>query len=337
MDLIGPEWRRMRRRVFLCSLAGSAAALCLKANAQQRERRKIVGMVSAFGEQEMKPLRAALTGKLRDLGWREGDNLDFDLRLTDGRLAAMTEAAGSLVQRGPNVIVAQGSPALTAVQKHSGNIPVIFMLVADPVGLGLIQSLSHPGGDLTGFTNFEFSVGSKWVELLRQISPNVSRIVLIANPGNPTSAAFSRQIEAAARSVGLGVRTIYVRDAAEIEGAIRGDAEPSRTALITLPDFLPVVHRDLIVKLTNELHMPAIHPFRTFPASGALMSYGLDFPELYRQVAVYIDRILRGAKPADLPVQAPNRFEFVINLKTAKALGIDVPPALLASADELLE
>jgi ABC-type uncharacterized transport system substrate-binding protein len=327
----------MRRRVFLGMFVGWTASLCRMAFAQQRERRKTVGMISAFDEREFKPLRDAMVGKLRELGWREGDNLDFDLRLTNGNLAAIAEAAGSLAQRGTDIIVAQGSPALTAVQKHSGAIPVVFMLVSDPVGLGFIQSLSRPGGQLTGFTNFEFSVGSKWVELLRQISPNISRIELIANPGNPASAAFSKQIEAAARSVNLDVRTTYVRDAAEIEAALRRAGDPPQAALITLPDFLPVVHRDLIVKLTNELRIPTIHPFRTFPANGALMSYGLDFPELYRQAAVYVDRILRGAKPADLPVQAPNKFELVINLKTAKTLGIDVPPAMLASADELID
>ena len=175
----------MKRRIFLGLFAGGTASLSRIARAQQRERRKIVGMVSAFSEQEMKPLRGALIGKLRELGWREGDNFDFDLRLTGGEPSAMAEAVRSLVERGPDVIVAQGSPLLTAVRKYSGGIPVIFMLVSDPVGLGLIQSLSRPGGELTGFTNFELSVGSKWVELLSQASPAISRLVLIANPGNP--------------------------------------------------------------------------------------------------------------------------------------------------------
>jgi putative ABC transport system substrate-binding protein len=327
----------MKRRKFLSLFAGVTASLSRTAPAQQRHRRKVVAMVSAFSEQEMEPLRTALIGKLRELGWREGENLEFDLRLTGGDPSAMADAAAALVQRRPDIIVAQGSPLLEAVRRHSGGIPVVFMLVADPVGLGLIQSLSHPGGELTGFTNFELSVGSKWVELLSQASPAVSTLVLIANPGNPTSTAFSRLIEASARSVKLEARTVYVRNAAEIEQAIRSAGGPQHAALMTLPDFLPVINRDLIVKLTNELRMPSIHPFRTFPVNGALMSYGLDFPELYRQAAVYVDRILRGTKPADLPVQAPNKFELVINLITAKALGVDVPAALLASADELIE
>jgi putative ABC transport system substrate-binding protein len=327
----------MKRRKFLSLFAGVTASLSRTAPAQQRDRRKVVAMVSAFSEQEMEPLRTALIGKLRELGWREGENLEFDLRLTGGDPSAMADAAAALVQRRPDIIVAQGSPLLEAVRRHSGGIPVVFMLVADPVGLGLIQSLSHPGGELTGFTNFELSVGSKWVELLSQASPAVSTLVLIANPGNPTSTAFSRLIEASARSVKLEARTVYVRNAAEIEQAIRSAGGPQHAALMTLPDFLPVINRDLIAKLTNELRMPSIHPFRTFPVNGALMSYGLDFPELYRQAAVYVDRILRGTKPADLPVQAPNKFELVINLITAKALGVDVPAALLASADELIE
>ena len=327
----------MKRRKFLSLFAGVTASLSRTAPAQQRDRRKVVAMVSAFSEQEMEPLRTALIGKLRELGWREGENLEFDLRLTGGDPSAMADAAAALVQRRPDIIVAQGSPLLEAVRRHSGGIPVVFMLVADPVGLGLIQSLSHPGGELTGFTNFELSVGSKWVELLSQASPAVSTLVLIANPGNPTSTAFSRLIEASARSVKLEARTVYVRNAAEIEQAIRSAGGPQHAALMTLPDFLPVINRDLIVKLTNELRMPSIHPFRTFPVNGALMSYGLDFPELYRQAAVYVDRILRGTKPADLPVQAPNKFELVIKLITAKALGVDVPAALLASADELIE
>jgi len=327
----------MKRRKFLSLFAGVTASLSRTAPAQQRDRRKVVAMVSAFSEQEMEPLRTALIGKLRELGWREGENLEFDLRLTGGDPSAMADAAAALVQRRPDIIVAQGSPLLEAVRRHSGGIPVVFMLVADPVGLGLIQSLSHPGGELTGFTNFELSVGSKWVELLSQASPAVSTLVLIANPGNPTSTAFSRLIEASARSVKLEARTVYVRNAAEIEQAIRSAGGPQHAALMTLPDFLPVINRDLIVKLTNELRMPSIHPFRTFPVNGALMSYGLDFPELYRQAAVYVDRILRGTKPPDLPVQAPNKFELVIKLITAKALGVDVPAALLASADELIE
>jgi putative ABC transport system substrate-binding protein len=327
----------MRRREFIGALCGWTAFRSLEAHAQQRERQKLVGIVSAFSEAEMKPLRATFVGKLSALGWKEADNLEVDLRLARGTPAALAEAAAALAQRQPDVIVAQGSPALTAVQAHRNAIPVVFLLVSDPVGLGFVKTLARPGGDLTGFTNFEISVGGKWVGLLKQLNPRLSRILLIANPNNPASALFSKQIEAAARSIDVDVATAHVSDAAEIEKAIRMLTGSPQAALITLPDFVPVLHRDLIVKLTNELGVASIHPFRTFPLNGGLMSYGLDFPELYRQVAVYVDRILRGAKPADLPVQAPTKFELVVNMKAAKALGIDVPPALVTQADEVIE
>jgi putative tryptophan/tyrosine transport system substrate-binding protein len=327
----------MRRRTFLSLLTASAAAPFSTVGAQQAARTKVVGLVSAFSEAEMKPLRAVFTEKLRSLGWQEGDNLELDFRLTGGKPEDMAVAAGALSERHPDVIVAQGSPEFMGVRKNAGIVPVIFLLVADPVGQGLIQSLSRPGGNLTGFTNFEFSVGSKWVELIREISPATRRIVLIANPGNSASTPFSDQIESASRSIGLDIRTVDVRNASEIETAIRGAAGSPPAALITLPDFLPVVNRDLIVSLTNQLGIPSIHPFRTFPVNGGLMSYGLDFPDLYRQVAIYVDRVLRGEKPANLPVQAPNKFELVVNLKTARLLGIEVPQPLLTGADELIE
>ena len=327
----------MRRRTFIGGAALAAAAPWLSARAQPAPRKKLVGMVSSFGERQIAPLRAALLDRLRELGWREGDNLEFDLRLAEPMPSALSAASAALVQRAPDLLIAQGSPTLEAMRKHSGTMPVVFLLVADPVELGIVKSLSHPGGSLTGFTNFELAVGGKWVDLLKDADTTIERIVLIANPGNNTSAPFARQIEIDGRESGLNVQTIYVRDAAEIERAIRGAAGPPRAGLMTLPDSLPIVHQDLIIRLSNELRIPGIHPFRTFPLNGALMSYGLDFPDLFRQVASYVDQILRGRSPADLPVQAPTRFELVINLKTAKLLGIEIPPALLASADEAIE
>lgn len=327
----------MKRRQFLGILGGAAVSWSATADAQRAERPKIVGMLSAFSASEMNPLQVVFKAKLRDLGWKEGENLEVDLRLTSGDAGALAAAAKELGHRRPDIIVTQGSPALAATQANTRAVPIVFMLVADPVGLGFVKSLANPGGDLTGFTNFEFSMGSKWVELLRQLDASVSRVLLIANPANPSSPLFSREIEAAGRAINIEVVTSYVRDTAEIENAVRTHAASGRGALITLPDFLPVVNRDLIVKLTRDLGMPSIHPFRTFPLNGALMSYGLDFPELFRQVAVYVDQILRGAKPANLPIQAPNKFELVINLKAARSSGIDVPSALLARADEVVE
>jgi putative ABC transport system substrate-binding protein len=235
------------------------------------------------------------------------------------------------------VIFAQGTPGLKAVRQHSSIMPVVFTLVADPVGQGLIQSLSRPGGYATGFTNFEFSIGGKWLELLMELDPRVKRVVLIANPANPNGAPFSQFIETSGRSVGVDVSTANVRNAADIEAAIVALARQPDGGLIVFPDSLAVVHRELITRLVVTYRVPAVYPFGIFPKNGGLSSYGLDFPELYRQAAVYVDRILRGASPADLPVQAPTKFELVINLKAAKAIGLSVPPALLARADEVIE
>ena len=327
----------MRRRTLIGAIASCAAASWLAANAQPAGRKKLIGMVASFSVQQMQPLRAALLGRLRELGWREGDNLEFDLRLVAPMPSALTAASVSLVQRQPDLLIAQGSPTLEAMRRQSGTTPVVFLLAADPVELGVVASLAHPGGSLTGFTNFELAVGGKWVDLLKAADTTIERIVLLANPDNNTSAPFARQIEIDGPQSGVSVQTVSVRDAAEIERAVRGASGSPRAGLMTLPDSLPILHLDLIIRLTNELRIPSIHPFRTFPAAGALMSYGLDFPELFRQVGSYADQILRGAKPADLPVQAPTKFEMVINLKTAKLLGVEIPPALLASADETIE
>ncbi|UVO31012.1 ABC transporter substrate-binding protein [Bradyrhizobium arachidis] len=327
----------MKRRTFIGAMASGALTPWLAASAQPASRKKLVGMVSSFSARQIEPLRAALLEKLRDLGWREGDNLEFDLRLAEPTPSALSAASAALVARAPDLLIAQGNPTLDAMRPHSGAIPVVFLLVADPVELGLVVSLSHPGGSLTGFTNFETAVGGKWVDLLKDADTTIERIVLIANPDNSTSAPLARRIERDGRESGVSVQTVDVRDADGIERAIRGAAGSPRAGLMTLPDSLPILHQDLIIRLTSELRIPSIHPFRTFAANGALMSYGLDFPELYRQAASYADQILRGRSPADLPVQAPTKFELVINLNTAKLLGIEIPPALLASADETIE
>jgi putative ABC transport system substrate-binding protein len=324
----------MRRRIFLLGL-GMATVWSKIAAADRKPR--LVGMMTAFSEADAKPLRTSLVTKLSTLGWDIGQNVELDVLAIGAGSSTIDEAAASMVNRQPDVIIAQGSPILTALRKQSVRTPIVFTLVSDPVGLGFVNSLSRPGGNITGFTNFEFSMGGKWVELLQQLGAGLSRILLVANPGNSASKPFAKEIEAAGAADQIEVRTVYVRDAKEIETAIRSNAGSGKTALITLPDFLPVNNRDLIVKITNELKVPNIHPFKTFPTHGGLMSYGIDFAEVYRQAAVYVDRILRGTQPADLPVQAPNKFELVINLRTAKSLGFELSPALLARADETIE
>jgi putative tryptophan/tyrosine transport system substrate-binding protein len=326
----------MRRREFI-TLIGGAAVWPLAASAQQAEPVRLIGMISGFSDAEMQPLVAAFRLKLQRLGWVEGRNVAIEVRTTSGDLKRLAEEARTLINKNVSVIVAMGTPGLNAVQQHSRTVPVVFALVADPVRLGLIESLSHPGGYATGFTNFEFAIGGKWLELVREIDPSIRRVTLLANPANSGATLFAQYIENAGRATGIDIETAYVRDSSEISAAIMAAARQTGGALIAFPDSLTVVHRNLIIGMAAQHRLPAIYPFRIFAMSGGLLSYGLDFPELYRQAAVYVDRILKGEKPADLPVQAPTKYELVINLKTAKALGLVVPPALLTSADEVIE
>ena len=327
----------MRRREFITLLGGAAAAWPLAVRAQQPDRVRLVGIVAGFAEAEMQPLLAAFRDKLKELGWTEGRNLSIDLRLGRGDFSHMTDEAGLLIGRKPDVIVAQGTPGLNAVQKHSRTVPVVFVSVADPVRTGLIESLARPGGHATGFTNFEFAIGGKWLELLKELSPRIAHVMLISNPGNPTAEEFCRFTETTGKSAALNVVTASVRNATDIAVAINNASRQPATGLVVVPDSLTTIHRELIVGLAAHYGLPAVYPFRTFPAEGGLISYGLDIAHMYRQAAVYADRILRGASPADLPVQAPNKFELVINLKTAKKLGLDVPSSILAQADEVIE
>jgi len=322
------------RRAFI-TLLGGAAAWPLAARAQQVV--PLVGLVSGFSDAEFTPLATAFRGKLQQLGWTDGRNIAIQTRTSSGNFERLAEEAKMLIARNVSVIVAMGTPGLHAVQQHTRTVPIVFTLVADPVRLGLIESLSRPGGNATGFTNFELSMGGKWLELAREIYPNLGHVTLLANPANPNATSFAHFIENAGRTVGIDVVAAYVRGPSEISKAIATAAEEPRAGLIAFPDSLTVVHRDVIIGQAADHRLPAIYPFRIFPLSGGLLSYGLDFPELYRQAALYVDRILRGERPADLPVQAPTKFELVINLKTARMLGLTVPPTLLALADEVIE
>jgi len=296
-----------------------------------------VGVVAGFSEAEMHSPLTAFRSKLNQLGWTEGRNLAIDARLGAGDYQRMTAEAGMLVNRNPDVIVTMGTPGLTAVRQHTHSVPVVFTLVADPVRGGLIESLARPGGHATGFTNFEFSIGGKWLELLRDVSPHLTHITVIANPANPTANPIAGFIKDAGRLVSTEVTTASVRSASDIEAAINNAAQQPRRGLIVLPDSLAVVHSEKIIGLVERHRLPTIYPFGVFAAKGGLLAYGLDIAEMYRQAADYVDRILRGTKPSDLPVQAPNKFELIVNVKSAKALGTDVPPTLLARADEVIE
>ena len=326
----------MRRREVI-TLLGGAAAWPLAARAQQSEPIRLIGILAGFAEAEMQPRLAALRGKLRELGWTEGHNLSIDVRVGRGDFNRIRDDAGLLVGLKPDVIITNGTPALTAVRERSRTIPVVFVLVADPVRQGLIESLARPGPYTTGLTNFEFAISGKWVELLNEVRPRVAHVTFITNPANPNTDQFSHVVAATAGSAGLDSRAVPVRNPAEIAVAIVDAARQSHGGLIVAPDGLLTLHRELIIGLAAHYRLPAVYPFDAFAKQGGLMSYGLDVADVYRQAAVYVDRILRGVQPADLPVQAPNRFELTINLKTAKALGLEIPPTLLARADEVIE
>jgi putative tryptophan/tyrosine transport system substrate-binding protein len=327
----------VRRREFITLLGGAVAAWPLAARAQQQDRQRLVGVVAGFSEAEMRPLLTAFRSKLNQLGWTEGRNLAIDARLGAGDYQRMTAEAGTLISRNPDVVVTMGTPGLTAVRQHTHSVPVVFTLVADPVRTGLIESLARPGGHATGFTNFEFSIGGKWLELLRDVSPHLNRVTIIANPANATANPIAGLIEDAGRLVSIEVTTASVRSASDIEVAISNAAQRPSGGLIVLPDSLAVIHSELIISLVEHHRLPTVYPFRVFAAKGGLLAYGLDIPEMYRQAANYVDRILRGTKPSELPVQAPNKFELIVNLKSAKALSLDVPTTLLARADEVIE
>jgi putative tryptophan/tyrosine transport system substrate-binding protein len=326
----------VKRREFIALLGGCAAAP-FAARAQPADRRRLVGMVGAFTDADMRPLAAAFRDRMRQRGWIEGRNITFDVRSSGGDLTRLDADARALVDAGADTIVALGTPGLTAVNRHTKTVPVVFAMVADPVGQGLIANLSRPGGNATGLTNFEFTIGGKWLELLSQIDGKLSHVSLIINPTNTNTQQFVQAMRDAGTASGIEVNPAIISDAKDIENAILATAKKRGGGIIVFPDNLAIVHRALIIGLAEQHRIPAAYPFRIFTASGGLMSYGLDFVTIYRQAAEYVDKILRGLKPADLPVEAPNKFELVINLKTARAMGLTVPSSLLVAADEVIE
>jgi ABC-type uncharacterized transport system substrate-binding protein len=327
----------VKRREFITLLGSAAVAWPLAARAEQAVRPRLVGVVAGFAEADMRAPMLAFRSKLAELGWIEGRNLSIDAIPGAGDYERMAAAAGLLVSRHPDVIVTIGTPALAAVRQHTLSIPVIFAVVADPVRAGIVESLARPGGHATGFTNFEFSIGGKWLELLREVSPHLTRAFVLSNPTNTATNSMARFIEDAGRSGSTEITTTSVRNVTEIQAAIADAARQPNCGLIVLPDGLTLVHTELIVSLAEHHGLPAIFAYRICAEKGGLLTYGLDISEMHRKVAEYLDRILRGAQPSDLAVQAPNKFELVINLKTAKALGLEVPPTLLARADEVIE
>jgi len=329
----------MRRREFITFLGGAVAAWPLTARAQQPERmRRIALLTGITGEDLLTKARiAAFLQELQRLGWTEGRNLRIDSRAGAGNLVTMRKYAAELVALAPDVILASGAASVTSLREATHTVPIVFTIVVDPVGAGFVEKLSRPAGNATGFMLFEYSLSGKWVELLKQVAPSVTQAAVLRDPAITAGIGQFAVIQAVAPSLGLEVSAINVSDAREIERAVTTFARQPNGGLIVTAGPLTNIHRDLIVTLAARHKLPAVYWDRTSVTGGGLISYGADTLGQQRQAASYVDRILKGEKPADLPVQAPNKYELVINLKTAKTLGITVPPALLASADEVIE
>jgi putative ABC transport system substrate-binding protein len=326
----------MRRREFIV-LAGSAAASAWSPHvwAQDGGRTPLIGVAAGFSEPEMKPLLDAFRAQLQAQGWTVGGKVRMEAHYASGAYEA--DQVLALIAKNPDVIVTQGTGMLTAVRKTTSTIPVVFTMVPDPVKLGIVGNLARPGGNITGFTNFEFSIGGKWLELLKELTPSLERVLQLSNPGNPNNAQFSKQIEAQGGTFGLEIGTAEVRNGDDITAAITAFASRPNGALLVLPDSLLVISRKRICEAAMSHRIPVMSPFRAFTDDGALVSYGLNFEELYRNAAAYVVRILQGEKPGELPIQAPTKFDLIINVSTAKTIGLDLPPMLLARADEVIE
>jgi len=329
----------MRRREFITLLGGAAAAWPLTARAQQSERMRRIGVLHtpAVDDPDGQARNAAFLQGLQQFGWTDGRNVQIDTRWSAGDAERIRRYVAEFVAFLPDVIVASGSATVGPLLQATRTVPIVFVNVPDPVGAGYVESLSRPGGNASGFILFEYGISGKWLELLKQISPAVTRAAVIRDAAITAGIGQFGAIQSAAPSLGLEVNPVNVRDAAEIERTVAAFARTPNGGLIVTGSALAVVHRNLIITLAARHKLPAVYFRREFVTDGGLMSYGPDIIDQYRRAAGYVDRILRGEKPADLPVQAPTKYELVINMKTAKAMGLDVPPTLLARADEVIE
>jgi putative tryptophan/tyrosine transport system substrate-binding protein len=329
----------VRRREFITLLAGAAAILPLAVRAQQASGMRRIGVLTGgtANDPVAQALIAAFLQGLQQLGWTDGRNVRIDTRWAAGNVADMRKYAAELVALAPDVILAVGSPIVEPLLQATRTVPIVFTLVADPVGSGFVNSQSRPGGNATGFMQFEYSLCGKWLELLKQIAPGVTRAAVLRDSADTSGIGQFAIIQSVAPSLGVDVSPVNMGDAAETERAVAAFARAANGGLIVLASALAVRHRDLIITLTAQHKLPAVYFERHFVAAGGLISYGANFLDQFQRAATYVDRILKGEKPADLPVQAPTKYELVINLKTAKALGLDVPATVLARADEVIE
>jgi putative ABC transport system substrate-binding protein len=329
----------MKRREFIALVGSAAVTWPLAARAQQPERIKRIGVLMnpAADDPEAQAEIAVFVQELQRLGWTDGGNARIDVRWANGKPEIIDKHAAELVALTPDVIFTTGGAPVASLIQATRNVPIVFAVAPDPVGSGYVNTLSRPGGNATGFMQFEYTLSAKWPELLKEIAPDTTRAAVVRDPANAAGIGQFAVIQSVAPLLGMEVNPVSVRDVGEMERGLAAFARTGNGALIVTSSALAVIHRPEIVALAARLKLPAIYYRKVFVTDGGLISYGPDFTDQYRRAAVYVDRILKGEKPADLPVQAPTKYELAINLKTAKALGITIPPTLLARADEVIE
>jgi putative tryptophan/tyrosine transport system substrate-binding protein len=328
----------MRRREFI-SFLGGATAWPIAARAQQGGQMRRIGVLMAISadDAEAQARIAAFVQGLQQLGWTVGKNVRVDYRMAGIEADTLRKYAGELVALAPDVILAQSSPSIAVLLQVTRTVPIVFTLIADPVGAGYVDSLAHPGGNATGFSVFEYSIGGKWLELLKEIAPQVTRVAVLRELAVAAGPAQFGAAQTVAPSLGIELRPVDTRDAGEMERAITAFARGSNSGLLVTGSSSASLHRKLIIGLAAQYRLPAVYFNRLFVTAGGLISYGPDYVDQFRLAAGYVDRILKGEKPADLPVQAPTKYELVVNLKTAKALGLTIPQSVLTRADEVIE
>jgi putative ABC transport system substrate-binding protein len=335
------QFSQLKRRAFITLLGGAAAAWPLAARAQQLERVRRIGVLMELAASDLQARSnvAALQRGLHGLGWREGSNLGIEYRWAPDDPVLVWKFAKELVELRCDVIVAHSSPVVATLLGQTRNIPIVFVSISDPIGEGFVASFARPGGNVTGFTNFESSMTGKWVELLKDIAPELTRVAFLFNPQATAGGGsyFLRPIDDAASTLKVKSVMALVHDDDEIEAAFAALAREPGAAAVLLPDIFTVAHHQRVIALAESYRVPTVYSYRFMVERGGLISYGVDIGNLFERAAAYVDRILKGEKPADLPVQAPTKYQLAINLKTAKALGLDVPASVLARADEVIE
>jgi putative ABC transport system substrate-binding protein len=331
------HFEQLKRREFI-ALLGGAAAWPLAARAQQGGMRRIGALMNlAADDAESLARYTAFAQALAELGWTVGRNVRIDTRWSASDGDRIRKLAAELIALAPDVILANGASIVGPLQRMTRTVPIVFVNVTDPVAAGIVESLARPGGNATGFTSFEYGISAKWLELLREIAPRVTRVGVLRDPAQGSGTSQLAALQSVAPSLGVELRPIDVRDAPEIERAVTTFARTSNGGLIVTSGTMAIIHREVIITLAARHKLPAVYSLRYYVASGGLISYAQDNVDQYRRAAQYVDRILKGEKPADLPVQAPTKYETVLNLKTAKALGLEVPATVLARADEVIE